>query len=128
MAWTVKLSDDARRNLEKLDKPIQKRIASFLQERIQSTDNPRTNGKALQGNLSGLWRYRVGDYRLLCRIENDELLILVIEIGHRKDVYRSVLTFSGVFDEAASSSGMPVRKLLQLGACNELSIYAVGAD
>lgn len=88
MAWTVKLSDDAKRDLEKLDKPIQKRIVSFLQERIKPADNPRTSGKALQGNLSGLWRYRVGDYRLLCRIENDELLILVIEIGHRKDVYR----------------------------------------
>jgi len=88
LAWTVKLSDDAKRDLEKLDKPIQKRIVSFLQERIKPADNPRTSGKALQGNLSGLWRYRVGDYRLLCRIENDELLILVIEIGHRKDVYR----------------------------------------
>jgi len=88
LAWTVKLSDDAKRDLEKLDKPIQKRIVSFLQERIQPADNPHTSGKALQGNLSGLWRYRVGDYRLLCRIENDELLILVIEIDHRKDVYK----------------------------------------
>ena len=86
MAWTIKLSDDAKRDLVKLDKTIQKRIVSFLQERVQSTDNPRTSGKALQGNLSGLWRYRVGDYRLLCRIENDELLILVVEIGHRKDI------------------------------------------
>ena len=88
MAWTIKLSDDAKRDLVKLDKTIQKRIVSFLQERVQSTDNPRTSGKALQGNLSGLWRYRVGDYRLLCRIENDELLILVVEIGHRKDIYK----------------------------------------
>lgn len=87
MAWTVKLSDDAKRDLEKLDKSIQKRIVSFLQERIQSTDNSRTSCK--QGNLSDLWRYRVGDYRLLCRIENDELLILVVEIGHRKDIYNA---------------------------------------
>lgn len=88
MAWTVKLSDDAKRELGKLDKPIQKRIVLFLQDRIQSTDNPRTSGKALQGNLAGLWRYRVGDYRLLCRIEDGELLVLVIEIGHRREVYR----------------------------------------
>lgn len=70
LAWTVKLSDDAKRDLLKLDKPIQKRIVTFLQERIQSADNPRASGKALQGGLSGLWRYRVGDYRLLCRIED----------------------------------------------------------
>ncbi|QPK65435.1 type II toxin-antitoxin system RelE/ParE family toxin [Methylomonas sp. LL1] len=88
MAWTVKLSDDAKRDLQKLDKPMQKRIVSFLQERLQSADNPRNTGKALQGNLSGLWRYRVGDYRLLCKIEDDELIVLVIEIGHRREVYR----------------------------------------
>ncbi len=88
MAWTVKLSDDAKRDLQKLDKPIQKRIAAFLQERIQAAENPRASGKALQGNLSGLWRYRVGDYRLLCRVEDEELIVLVIEIGHRREIYR----------------------------------------
>jgi mRNA interferase RelE/StbE len=88
LAWTVKLSDDAKRDLQKLDKPIQKRIAAFLQERIQAAENPRASGKALQGNLSGLWRYRVGDYRLLCRVEDEELIVLVIEIGHRREIYR----------------------------------------
>ena len=88
MAWTVKLSDEAKRKLSKLDKPIQKRIATFLQTRIQNADNPRNTGKALQGKLSGLWRYRVGDYRILCRIEDNALIVLVIEIGHRKEVYR----------------------------------------
>ncbi|WP_020484508.1 type II toxin-antitoxin system RelE family toxin [Methylomonas sp. MK1] len=88
MAWTIELSDDAKRDLQKLDKPVQKRIVAFLQDRIKPADNPRTSGKALQGNLSGLWRYRVGDYRLLCRIEDDALVILVIEIGHRREVYR----------------------------------------
>lgn len=88
MAWTIKLSDDAKRDLKKLDKPVQKRIAEFLTSRLQTFDNPRMIGKALQGNLSGLWRYRVGDFRLICRIEDNELLILVIEIGHRKDVYQ----------------------------------------
>jgi mRNA interferase RelE/StbE len=89
LAWTVKLSDDAKRDLQKLDKPLQKRITSFLLDRLQtSDDNPRLTGKALQGKLSGLWRYRVGDFRLLCRIEDNELIILVIEIGHRKEIYK----------------------------------------
>ncbi|MGZ8234712.1 type II toxin-antitoxin system RelE family toxin [Methylobacter tundripaludum] len=88
MAWTVKLSDDAKRDLQKLDKPLQKRITSFLLDRLQTTDNPRLTGKALQGKFSGLWRYRVGDFRLLCRIEDNELIILVIEIGHRKEIYK----------------------------------------
>jgi mRNA interferase RelE/StbE len=74
--------------LQKLDKPLQKRIASFLLDRLQTIDNPRSTGKALQGKLSGLWRYRVGDFRLLCHIEDNELIILVIEIGHRKEIYK----------------------------------------
>jgi mRNA interferase RelE/StbE len=88
LAWTVKFSDDAKRNLQKLEKPLQNRIVSFLLDRLQTTDNPRSTGKALQGKLSGLWRYRVGDFRLLCRIEDNELIILVIEIGHRKEIYK----------------------------------------
>jgi mRNA interferase RelE/StbE len=88
LAWTVRLSDDAKRDLQKLDKPLQKRITSFLLDRLQTTDNPRLTDKALQGRFSGLWRYRVGDFRLLCRIEDNELIILVIEIGHRKEIYK----------------------------------------
>jgi len=88
LAWAVKLTDEAKRDLRKLDKPIQRRIADFLTQRLQDVDNPRATGKALQGNLSGLWRYRVGDYRLICRLEDDELIVLVIEIGHRNAVYR----------------------------------------
>jgi mRNA interferase RelE/StbE len=88
LAWKVKLTDDAKRDLRKLDKSIQKRVAAFLTDRLQDTEDPRATGKALQGSLSGLWRYRVGDYRLICRIEDDELLILVIEIGHRKAIYQ----------------------------------------
>jgi len=88
LAWTVKFSDDAKRDLQKLDKPLQKRITSFLSSRMQNTDNPRATGKALQGELAGYWRYRVGDYRLICQIKDGELVILVIEIGHRKNIYR----------------------------------------
>jgi len=88
LAWTVKLSDDAKRDLQKFDRSIQKRITSFLLDRLQNTDNPRSTGKALQGKHSGLWRYRMGDFRLLCRIEDDKLIILVIEMGHRKEIYK----------------------------------------
>ena len=61
---------------------------AFMKERIKPTDNPRGIGKALKGNLSGYWRYRVGDYRIICQIQEAELIILVIELGHRKGVYR----------------------------------------
>ena len=88
MAWIVRFSDDAKRDLLKLNKQIQKRIASFLLDRVQNTDNPRATGKALQGQFAGYWRYRVGDYRLICQIKDGELVILVIEIGHRKNIYR----------------------------------------
>ena len=88
MGWTVKLSDEAKRDLKKLDKTTQKRITSFLLTRLQNRENPRASGKSLQGNFSGLWRYRVGDFRLLCRIEDGELIILVIEVGHRKEIYK----------------------------------------
>jgi len=70
-----------------LDKSNRAWIMSFL-KRLEITDNPRAIGKALQGNLSGYWRYRVGDYRLLCQIKDNALIILVVEIGHRADIYR----------------------------------------
>jgi mRNA interferase RelE/StbE len=88
LAWTIELTDDAKRDLRKIDKPQQKRITAFLLEKLEKSENPRAIGKALQGNLSGLWRYRVGVFRLLCRIEDNELVVLVIEIGHRKEIYK----------------------------------------
>lgn len=88
LVWVVEFSDDAKRDLKKLNKQIQQRITTFLVDRVQSEDNPRATGKALQGQLAGYWRYRVGDYRLICQIKDGELIILVIEIGHRKEIYR----------------------------------------
>ena len=88
LAWTIKILDSAKHDLKKLDKPVQKRIAAFLQSRLASLDDPKQLGKALLGQYAGYWRYRVGDYRLICHVENEELIILVVEIGHRKDVYR----------------------------------------
>ena len=83
----VILTDTFKKQLKKLDAAISKRVLDYL-EQIELLDNPRSRGKALTSNLSGLWRYRVGDYRILCRIRDDRLIITVIEIGHRAMVYR----------------------------------------
>lgn len=87
MAWATELTESASDTLDTLDSAIQKRIWKFLDERLSKLDDPRQIGKALKGNHAGLWRYRVGDYRLICQIEDTKLIILVIKIGHRKDVY-----------------------------------------
>ncbi len=89
MAWKIELSAEADRELSKLDPPQRKRIVQFLQERLVPLENPRSIGQALRGSRFGeFWKYRVGDYRLICKIEDDRLLILVLRVGHRKDVYR----------------------------------------
>lgn len=79
MAWTIKFSAEADRELSKLDRQVIKRILKFLQERVAKMDNPRTIGKALQGLRFGeFWRYRVGDYRLICKIEDTQVVVLVL--------------------------------------------------
>ena len=83
----VILTETFKKQLKKLDAAILKRVLDYL-EQIELLDNPRSRGKALTSNLSGLWRYHVGDYRILCRIRDDKLVITVIEIGHRSTVYR----------------------------------------
>lgn len=88
MVWQIKLTDGARKSLAKLDKQIAKRLTRFLRERIATAADPRATGKALVGNIFGsYWRYRVGDYRIICDIQDNEICILVIEIGNRKEVY-----------------------------------------
>ena len=82
----VVLTETFKKQLKKLDAAISKRVLDYL-EQIELLDNPRSRGKALTSNLSGLWRYRVGDYRILCRIRDDKLIITVIEIEHRSMVY-----------------------------------------
>ena len=83
----VVLTETFKKQLKKLDAAISKRVLDYL-EQIELLDNPRSRGKALTSNLSGLWRYRVGDYRILCRICDDKLIITVIESAHRSTVYR----------------------------------------
>ena len=84
---TVVFAEKAKKEFLKLDKPVQKQIQIFI-VKLQSMKDPRSSGKALGGNLAGMWRYRVDDYRLVCEIENDKILITVLHIAHRKDVYR----------------------------------------
>ena len=87
MSWVYRFDERALKELKKLGKPAQKEILAYLDERIAGKDNPRRFGKALHADLTGLWRYRVGDYRILCQIKDRELLVLVISVGHRKNVY-----------------------------------------
>jgi mRNA interferase RelE/StbE len=86
--WKVKLKGSAAKSLKSLDTGTKQRIERFIGLLIE-TDNPRSYGKALQGKrYAGLWRYRIGDYRLICQIKDSELIILLLEIGHRKDIYK----------------------------------------
>ena len=88
MTWNIKLEAGALRELKKLDKTIRRRIEQFI-DQLAIEENPRARGIALQGKTyDGLWRYRVGDYRLICQIQDQELIILVVEIGHRENIYR----------------------------------------
>ena len=89
MAWKVELSLRADRELSKLGPKDAGRILKFLSRRVAKSDDPRTIGEALHGSRLGeFWKYRVGDYRLICKIEDDRLLVLVLRIGHRREIYR----------------------------------------
>ncbi|MGU5699893.1 type II toxin-antitoxin system RelE family toxin [Aeromonas allosaccharophila] len=86
MAWKVELTDTAKKQLARLDKTQAQRITKYLR-RIMMLENPRDAGKALTGTLRTYWRYRVGDYRVICDIIDNELVIVAVVIGHRSDVY-----------------------------------------
>lgn len=89
MGWTIELTDDAVRQLEKLGRPEAKRIRAYLRGKVASLDSPRLIGRGLTGSEFGhLWRYRVGDYRILCELRDKQLVVLVVEVGHRSRVYK----------------------------------------
>lgn len=88
MIWTVEFDDRAAKELRKLDKQTQKEILKYLRERLATDEDPRRFGKSLSQNLTGLWRYRVRDHRIICNIEDGKLLVLVLRLGHRKDIYK----------------------------------------
>lgn len=85
--WQVSWDERALKELKKIDKQAQKDIIHYLKTRIATVDSPRRFGKALIGNKAGLWRYRVKDYRLICNIEDNHLVVLVLRASHRKNVY-----------------------------------------
>lgn len=89
MAWRIEVSAEALKALKKLDKPVVKQILAELQE-ISALDNPRSRGKALQYNLARLWRYRVGDYRIVCHLEDEAMVVLVVDVAHRSKVYKDL--------------------------------------
>ncbi|MGB9408683.1 MAG: type II toxin-antitoxin system RelE/ParE family toxin [Terracidiphilus sp.] len=88
MAWTIEYAETAKKQLRKLDRAAARRIVDFMDERVALSKDPRSMGKALMGPLGDLWRYRVGDYRVICDIQDGVLTVLVLRIGNRREVYR----------------------------------------
>lgn len=86
-SYKVVASDRFKKEFGKLDKYTQRMIYSWLIKNLEGCSDPRIHGKALTGNLSGHWRYRIGDYRLICHIEDEKLIILALTIGHRREIY-----------------------------------------
>ena len=87
MQYKVVFSEKAKKQLKKLDKHISALILGWLEKNIQGCENPRVHGKGLVENKSGQWRYRDGNYRIICEIKDSEVLILVLSIGHRREIY-----------------------------------------
>lgn len=87
MAWTIKYLDSLKKQVKKIDPQARHDIRSYLEQRVAQLDNPRTLSQPLSANLTGLWRYRVGNYRIICEIQDQEMIVLVVRVGHRKQVY-----------------------------------------
>jgi mRNA interferase RelE/StbE len=88
LAWQIEFESGALNDLERIDREVARRIVSFLRARVAALENPRSIGSALKGSEPGeLWRYRVGDYRIICEVRDKELVIPAISIGHRREVY-----------------------------------------
>ncbi len=88
MSWVYRFDERALKELKKLDRQAQCDILAYLDKRMAGRADPRRFGKALKADFAGLWRYRVGDCRIICKIQDGELLVLVVAVGHRKNIYR----------------------------------------
>lgn len=88
LTWAIEYTASARAQLRKLDKQMARRIVDYMNERVARMEDPRSRGKALTGPLGELWRYRVGDCRVICDIQDDVLRVLVVRVGSRDKVYR----------------------------------------
>lgn len=98
--WTVEFDERARKELRKLDPATQDRILKWLRHRIADQPDPRRFGKALKGRMRGLWRYRVGSWRIVCQLQDDRQVVLIVRIGHRRTVYRDL--------RALQEAGVPI--------------------
>lgn len=87
MSYEVEVTPRFEREFKKLDKYTQKMIKSWITKNLVNCDNPRAHGKGLTANRSGQWRYRIGDYRMICQIEDEKLIILALSVGHRREIY-----------------------------------------
>jgi mRNA interferase RelE/StbE len=88
LAWTVEFRPNARSALRRLDPPVQRRLIQYLEQRVITLGDPRQLGKPLRGDKGQLWSYRVGDCRIICTIEDRRLVVVVVSVGHRREVYR----------------------------------------
>jgi mRNA interferase RelE/StbE len=88
LAWTIEFTETAKKQLAKTDRATADRITAFMRDRVATADDPRSYGHALTGDQKGRWRFRVGDYRLICELHYGRLIVVVLFIGHRGEVYR----------------------------------------
>lgn len=88
MTYRLLISDDVRKKIKKMDKHLGLMLTKDMKTKLDGLDNPRSIGKALVGQYKGLWRYRIGAYRVICDIRDDELIVIAIDIGHRKNIYK----------------------------------------
>ena len=86
--YSVEISPRARRKLDKLDAPVRKRIENWIDKNLDGCENPRHRGKPLEGDFAGQWRYRVGDWRIIAEIQDDKIIILIINVDKRNDIYK----------------------------------------
>ncbi len=88
MTWRIEFDAATADDIRRLDRVVQRRVLTYLKERLASTKNPRNFGKPLKGDKKGMWRYRVGDYRIICHIEDAQLVVVVLHVSHRRKVYK----------------------------------------
>ena len=88
MGWRIEFLPNARRELRKLEQSVQRRLLQYLDQRVIASGDPRQLGKALSGAKGNLWSYRIGDYRIVCTIEDQRLVVVVVAVGNRREVYR----------------------------------------
>ena len=90
MKYKILFEKNADRQLKKIDITQQRIIVNLIAKNLENTNDPRISGKSLKGNLKDYWRYRIGNYRIIAEINDDEFKILIIEVGHRKDIYKKL--------------------------------------